>query len=139
MEYADFFLFAHGMCFARAVGLLGLFFAWPLLFLSFSIQFFVKGNKTSSVKNGKKNATTLETKFNITRQFISDTGFQVKANLNMVFNIAFFPEQSYFLCIWVRCSVQSCNNGSYCKRFSQHCKVALLPEFPITLSPIEIS
>ena len=58
---------------------------------------------------------------------------------NLVFNIAFFPEQSYFLCIWVRCSVQSCNNGSYCKRFSQHCKVALLPEFPITLSPIEIS
>ena len=34
---------------------------------------------------------------------------------------------------------RECNNGSYCKRFSQHCKVALLPEFPITLSPIEIS
>ena len=52
---------------------------------------------------------------------------------NLVFNIAFFPE------IWVRCSIQSCNNGSYCKRFSQHCKVALLPEYPITLFPIEIS
>ena len=58
---------------------------------------------------------------------------------NLVFNIAFFPEQCYFLCIWVRCSMQSCNNGSYCKRFSQHCKVALLPEYPITLFPIEIS
>ena len=52
-------------------------------FLSFPIQFFVKGNKTSSVENAEKNASTLETKFNITRQFISDTGFQIKANLNM--------------------------------------------------------
>ena len=33
----------------------------------------------------------------------------------------------------------SCNDGSYCKRFFQHCKVALLPEYPITLFPIEIS
>ena len=82
-KYADFFLFAPGMYFAWAVDLLGLFFAWPLLFLSFPIQFCVQGNKTSSVENGEKNATTLETKFNITRQFISDTGFQVKANLNM--------------------------------------------------------
>ena len=32
---------------------------------------------------GKKNATTLETKFNITRQFISVTGFHAQANLNM--------------------------------------------------------
>ena len=78
-----FFCFCTWDVFRLAVGLLGLFFAWPLLFLSFPIQFFVKGNKTSSIKNGKKNATSLETKFNITRQFISDTGFQVKANLNM--------------------------------------------------------
>ena len=58
---------------------------------------------------------------------------------NLVFNFAFFPQQCYFLCIWVRCSKQSCNNGSYCKHFSQHCKVALLPEYPITLFPTEIS
>ena len=29
---------------------------------------------------------------------------------NLVFNFAFFPEQCYFLCIWVRCSKHSCNN-----------------------------
>ena len=69
------------MCFAWAVGLLGVSFAWPLLFLSFPIQFFVKGNKTSSVKNGKKNATALQTKFNITRQFISDTAFMSRQTL----------------------------------------------------------
>ena len=71
------------MYFDGAVALFGLFVACPLLLLSFPIQFFVKGKKTSSVENGEKNATTLETKFNITRQFITDTGFQVKANLNM--------------------------------------------------------
>ena len=43
----------------------------------------LKGKKHQALKMGEKNATTLETKFNITRQFISDTGFQVKANLNM--------------------------------------------------------
>ena len=78
-----FFSFCTWDVFRLAVGLLGLFFAWRLLFLSFPIQFFVKGNKTSSVKNGKKNATTLETKLNITGQFTSDTGFHAQANLNM--------------------------------------------------------
>ena len=43
----------------------------------------LKGKKHQALKMGKKNATTLETKFNITRQFITDTGFYVKANLNM--------------------------------------------------------
>ena len=78
-----FFLFAPGMYFDGAVALFGLFVACPLLLLSFPIQFFVKGKKHQALKIGGKNATTLETKFNITRQFISVTGFQVKANLNM--------------------------------------------------------
>ena len=29
---------------------------------------------------------------------------------NLVFNIPFFPEQCYFLCIWQHCFIQSCNN-----------------------------
>ena len=50
-----FFLFAPGMYFDGAVALFGLFVACPLLLLSFPIQFFVKGKKTSSVENrGKK-------------------------------------------------------------------------------------
>ena len=31
------------------------------------------------------------------------------------------------------CSIQPCNNGSYCKSFSQHCKAALLSLYPINL------
>ena len=54
MEYADFLLFAPGMYFAWAVSLLGVLVAWPLLVLSFPIQFFVKGNKASSVENREK-------------------------------------------------------------------------------------
>ena len=55
MELANSFLFAPGIYFGIAVALLaGLFVACPLLLLSFPIQFFLKGNKTSSVENGEK-------------------------------------------------------------------------------------
>ena len=53
IEYTDFFLFAPGMYFAWAVGLLSLLVAWPLLFLSFPIQFFVKGKKHQALKMRK--------------------------------------------------------------------------------------
>ena len=53
IEYTNFFLFAPVMYFAWAVGLLGLLVAWPLLFLSFPIQFFVKGKKHQVLKIGK--------------------------------------------------------------------------------------
>ena len=78
------FFFLHlgcispGLLVSSASFLPGLFF----FFHSQSSSVF-KGTKHQALKMGKKNATTLETKFNITRQFITDTGFQVKANLNM--------------------------------------------------------
>ena len=49
-----FFLFTPGMYFDGPVALFGLFVACPFLLLSFPIQFFVKGKKTSSVENGEK-------------------------------------------------------------------------------------